>query len=120
MYLAIAAALGLTSTSYPGHLHTDAYDSHYYRAHHPTTHPAAAATQHGYGGYGGAAYGGQHQQHAQYGQQHQQHSDPYYGGAAGAGDYYDQVRAGSLPSPPRVPVMKLGNNAYRYVKKVRG
>ena len=37
----IAAALGLTSTSYPGHLHTDAYDSHYYRAHHP---PAAAAT----------------------------------------------------------------------------
>ena len=39
----IAAALGLTSTSYPGHLHTDAYDSHYYGARQPTHH--AAATQ---------------------------------------------------------------------------
>ena len=79
----IAAALGLTSTSYPGHLHTDAYDSHYYGARHPAATAAATTGQHGYGGYG---HGQQHGYQQQYGQQH---SDPYYGTASG--DYYDQV-----------------------------
>ena len=85
MFFPIAAALGLTSTSYPGHLHTDAYDSHYYGARHPAAAAAATTGQHGYGGYGH----GQQQHGYQQQQYGQQHSDPYYGTASG--DYYDQV-----------------------------
>ncbi len=69
-------ALGLTSTSYPGHLHTDAYDGHYYRTH-------------GAGAYGAGAAGTAGAYHQTY--------NPltgYYeydhGGGGGAGGLYDQ------------------------------